>query len=1502
MKPQRRSRSGKMTLALMALVVITGVVFGVWKGTNTAGAQDLERDVKTPRSSSTSKDEAADRYIVVFREDALAGYDGKVPGYPRPAKLQRKSRLDVKSQAARRYVSFLERRQAEHETKISQLLRRRIEVTRRMQHALNAIVLKMSAAEAVQVAQMADVYVVDPVRDVPMDTDVGPILIGADQLWNGTSPASSSPVQGEGMVIGVLDSGINFGSPSFAAVDPVDGYQHINPLGSGVYLGTCAAAGVDAGRCNAKLIGGYDFVCAAPGNQCNLAGIREEPGFGDTNGHGSHTASTVAGNRRDVSILTATRRISGVAPRANIIAYDVCYTNTSTGQGLCPNVSSAAAVNQAIADGVVDAINFSIGGGTSPWTDAVSLAFLNATDAGIYVATSAGNDGPGANTMGHLEPWTASTAAVQHGRANIAYVTTITGPGTVPEALTNMAMNEGVGGVPHSATINAPLIASPTFTSATDSCSAFPANTFAGAIALVNRGTASCTSSAKINNATAAGAIAVIITHNNGAQGLIPATTGTTVPAFAVSQIQGNAIRDFAIANTGTTASIPFPAVVVMNQADQLAAFSSRGPAGNFDLVKPDMTAPGVSVLAATSGTAITGSEQVTAFFNGTSMASPHNAGSSLLVRQLRPTWSVSEIKSALEMTAEQAVTKEDGTTQATPFDMGGGRIRVNLAAGAPLVLNEIKANFQAANPASGGNTTTLNLPSMGKRNCVGGCQFVRTFRSTRATSQGYTASLQSLAGTVTPSSFTVPAGGTVTLTINIDASSIVPNGVFNFGKLEITPQSAPSGTSVDETLRLPIAVSVPPPVIALNPTAQNLSLTAGHPGTANFSIQNNGGFQLDYSIDNTGTGQTNIYNALNTGVSTGFRATVYSDPATAGSAAQFAADDINLSTTTLLKSISTDGFIVSGAAIPAAATALRWSIYPDSGGLPAGNPQSNPGAAVWTFSTTAAGAGVSINGGSMKLDLAAAGQNVSLPAGKYWVLVNTNGTFANRWAWYGSNTGTGGGFASITVTTAGTGNWTVNTGFAGLSMQIEGEVPCGAQWLGATTPASGTILGGASQAVQTSLITSGMSPGVYTGAVCVASNDPARPKVAEVLRLTLTENTAPTISDIADTSTNEDTPTPAIPFTVGDAESPASTLTVSASSSNQAVVPDGAITVSGTDGNRTITLAPAPNASGFADITVTVSDQGGITASDTFRLTINAVNEQPTITAATGITRQQAAGASVSQIATVADVDNDPLSVTVNGGSSATVNGVTVSNIVVNTNGTVNASIAAACGASNAGFTLRVSDPGALFATATLNVAVTLETTPPVISPITNVVATLPNGPATSMPVTFPLPAATDNCPGVAVTTVPASGSSFSVGTTTVNVTATDGAGNVSTASFTVTVVYNFTGFGGRVQNPPGTNYLSAGNVVPIVFSLGGNKGLNIFAAGSPSSRQVGCPAGTPIGVAVPAVFSPGLSFQNGQYTMYWQTNTAWAGTCRQFTVGLNDGTTRTLNFSFFN
>ena len=113
----------------------------------------------------------------------------------------------------------------------------------------------------------------------------------------------------------------------------------------------------------------------------------------DSCGHGSHVAGTIAcnyGTEASVNGAEIPHTLSGVAPRANIVAYDICYTNTATGQGLCPNVSTVASINQAVADGV-DVINYSIGGGEQPWADPSSLAFLGAVDAGIYVAEVLGS-------------------------------------------------------------------------------------------------------------------------------------------------------------------------------------------------------------------------------------------------------------------------------------------------------------------------------------------------------------------------------------------------------------------------------------------------------------------------------------------------------------------------------------------------------------------------------------------------------------------------------------------------------------------------------------------------------------------------------------------------------------------------------------------------------------------------------------------------------------------------------------------------------------------------------------------------------------------------------------------------------------------------------------------------------------------------------------------------------------------------------------------------------
>lgn len=1054
--------------------------------------------------SSNTIEQAPRKFIVVYRDAPLASYKGELRGLPAPSRLQRRTptsaaqsgaRMDVNSGTAKAYVRHLQGQQSQSESRIVARIGHRLDVERRMTHALNGMVALMTDAEAATVRALPEVRLVEEYREYELDTDVGPTLIGAPQLWN----APSNPVKGEGIVFGIIDSGINFGSPSFAATDE-SGYTHVNPRGKGNYLGTCAADGVDKGRCNSKLIGGYDFVCQAPGEACANPAYREEPGFGDTSGHGSHTASTAAGNVRTVQFRGRPVKISGVAPRANIVAYDVCYTNTATDRGLCPNVSSVAAVDQAIIDGV-DVINFSIGGGSQPWSDAVSLAFLSATDAGIYVATSAGNSGPAANSMGHLEPWTGSTAAAQHGRGDYGFLLQVTGPGPVDPALRIVQLIEGssaaafVQALPNST----PLRVSDRIDSTDDGCAAFPADAFRGAIAMVRRG--GCSFAIKGTHAAAAGAVAIVIANNRVGR-LSPSAAGVPIPTFATSQDEANAVRDFARSHgNAATAGIGYPPVPIPNLHDVLGDFSSRGPAGTFDLVKPDLTAPGVSVLAAYAGTTISGFEDLVAVINGTSMASPHHAGAAGLLRQARPSWTVPEIKSALLMTATQEVYKEDATTPGTPFDRGGGRVQVDQALQAGLVLNETTANFLKADPAQRGDASTLNLPSLGKADCVERCVFTRVFRSTQPVRQAWTVRLKGMDGTVSPALFVIRPGQTKAVKITINATSLPADGSWNFGNVVLTPQSV--GSVKQPILRLPVAVSVPPPRIALPPRI-SLSVPAGSNSVAKLRIGSVGGARLQFHLDNAGNGSSTLHDAAAGEVSSGFRSTFYADPVAAGRPGQFASDDFVVhANNTRVTRLMSEGFVASGR-LAATASQLTWQIYRDAGGRPAGNPQTSPQLAVWSHSAAPTAPGVSIDDGNLALDLAAAGEDVLLAPGRYWLVVYARTAYANRWVWYGSNSGDN-VFGSISPGNDGTGTWQAGTGVAGLAWSLTADQPCGAAWIGAPTVALGTLAPGKSQDVQVQLNTSALAAGSHVGHVCVASNDPTQPKVAVGIQLTVT-------------------------------------------------------------------------------------------------------------------------------------------------------------------------------------------------------------------------------------------------------------------------------------------------------------------------------------------------------------------------------------------------------------
>jgi hypothetical protein len=193
------------------------------------------------------------------------------------------------------------------------------------------------------------------------------------------------------------------------------------------------------------------------------------------------------------------------------------------------------------------------------------------------------------------------------------------------------------------------------------------------------------------------------------------------------------------------------------------------------------------------------------------------------------------------------------------------------------------------------------------------------------------------------------------------------------------------------------------------------------------------------------------------------------------------------------------------------------------------------------------------------------------------------------------------------------------------------------------------------------------------------------------------------------------------------------------------------------------------------------------------------------------------------------------------------------------------------------------------------------VDTTPPAIASHGEVTAYATSD--SMAVVTYTPPTASDLVDGnVNLTCTPASGSTFSVGSTKVTCSAKDARNNASQSSFNVVVSYAWNGFFRPVDNLPTLNVVKAGSAVPMKFSLGGNQGLGIFAAGYPVSSSIAC-NGSAVEDGVEETVTAGSSSLNydataGQYVYVWKTDKLWAGTCRQFSVKLADGSVYSAQF----
>jgi subtilisin family serine protease len=745
------------------------------------------------------------RFVIVLQDAPLAGFaGGQPPGvtlFDDPRQFEATSpavtgarKLDLRSVQSRAYLAYLDQARGAFELDAAVLLGRSLRPVRIYRTALNGVAADLTPAEAAALAKSPYVKSVSRDRRQRLDTDAGPEWIGAAEIWNGGSGFPDN--KGEGVVVGVIDSGINWDHPSFA--DPgSDGYSYGNPFGSP--LGLCSDPEV---KCNDKLVGVYDFVEDDPDTEV----VEENTKGKDNSGHGSHVASTAAGNVLNVKLNGSIDTVlSGVAPHANIVAYRVCYIGDPPDPegGGCMGSAILAAIDQAVEDGV-DVINYSIGTSAfNPWAPGeIPMAYLNARNAGIFVVTSAGNDGPNAGTMGSPAnaPWVSAAGNGSSNRIFASMVQNLSGGSTTPPGnLVGASLTAGLSthkivyagdyGFPLCGTGEAELAS--TCSSSTGASNPWSGqHPFNGEIVVCDRGTYGRVEKGK--NLLLAGAGGYILA-NTELDGESIVADDHCLPASHIGEQDGDTLRNWLAGGSNHMGSISgFTLFKDDKYGDLVNSSSARGPNPPpvQDILKPNMIAPGTSILAASDQ----GSQFLT--LSGTSMASPHIAGAAALVRAVHPDWSVAQIASSLETTSTAALARDaaDGEP-ATPHVRGSGRPQLGEAVNAGLYLDVSDAQFKSANPTLGGKPKNLNLSGLVDAACQGSCAFSRTVKDQMG-GGNWTASAAhfpaGVAVSIAPASFSLANHGTQALNISIDLGSSAIVGEWVYGEIVLSAAGSP--------------------------------------------------------------------------------------------------------------------------------------------------------------------------------------------------------------------------------------------------------------------------------------------------------------------------------------------------------------------------------------------------------------------------------------------------------------------------------------------------------------------------------------------------------------------------------------------------------------------------------------------------------------------------------------------------------------------------------------
>ena len=677
------------------------------------------------------------RALVILNGDPLSTYVKTKPA--------RGKKIDFTSNTTKSYRAQLSALRNDYK-KWLQANYPKAKITGNFDISLNAVAVELNgaplagiaASPLVKQAQYEGVY--HKLNTVP---DLA--IVRAPQAWTSGGGAEHA---GEGVKVAVIDTGIDARHPCFADA----GYPAQKQLG-------------DTKFTNNKVLVARVFNNNAGSRSYTAEAIQD---------HGTHVAGTVAcnfGTPATVDGAAIPDPISGVAPKALLGNYNIFPDQVEDAR----SEDILNALDAAYADGF-DIANMSLGGNAHGIQDLLTMAVDNLDQANMVVAVASGNSGPDLRTV--ESPGSAARALTAGASSVGQQMYFIVSVG----ASTYQTLKGDFGSAPAGG-LTAPLAVlldpASEFGGLSAACNALPAGSLAGKIALLSRGI--CDFTVKLQNVQDAGGLAALVVDRADGGPIVMGQNDNPVQPTIPGYMAALSERGALMASDGQSTTFPdIPTYVYASSGDDLIAdFTSAGPTDVDFRVKPDLVAPGVNVLSSVPANACA-TPPCFAFFNGTSMATPHLAGTAAVVRAQHPDWSAAEIRSAIVNTAKRNIVHDlDGVAIEDVNIVGAGRLDVKNAVDATIALDPVSVNFNAV-PSGSGQSRTVNVTV---RNIGAGA---KTLAFAVADSDA------GVAYSVSPASASLGAGESTVVAVTMTAGKGAPVGgqqaflVVNSGGTEV--------------------------------------------------------------------------------------------------------------------------------------------------------------------------------------------------------------------------------------------------------------------------------------------------------------------------------------------------------------------------------------------------------------------------------------------------------------------------------------------------------------------------------------------------------------------------------------------------------------------------------------------------------------------------------------------------------------------------------------------